>query len=300
MKQAVGNFNRKSSISGRFNGVLAILYVLSILFTIPGIYFFSEHSTYQESRTELSLLVDLLKAVRKDVAEDIRPGLIEKDFFYLPAMSGLATTARIGKQFAKLNPNYYVKIASDNPINPINAPEPFEQAVLQKYREGNIRENLIETGSIRGKHYLFAIAPTESKPKCLKCHGNPAKAPLEVVSQYGTNSGYNYKLNDVVGINLVGVPIKDINAIVLQRSLIGVGILTLFFTVVFVTFNVLLRKIVIRPIIDLSNKAVAVSQGDIEQPIQQSPRNDEISVLANAFELMRRSVVVMLSDSGKD
>jgi len=47
------------------------------------------------------------------------------------------------------------------------------------------------------------------------------------------------------------------------------------------------------PIIDITEAAKAVSRGDIEKTMI-TERNDEIGDLSKAFELMRRSLLVLM------
>ncbi|MEZ5601107.1 MAG: DUF3365 domain-containing protein [Candidatus Competibacteraceae bacterium] len=76
---------------------------------------------------------------------------------------------------------------------------------------------------------MFRSSQRSKAGECMSCHGDPGKAPLPVTSKYGTASGYNYKPNSIVGTIGVGVPLADINALVMQRGLVAAGIITVIF-----------------------------------------------------------------------
>ena len=126
-----------------------------------------------------------------------------------------------------------------------------------------------------------------SQESCLQCHGVPEKAPREVVEQYGTNSGYGYTIGQVVGANFVAVPLTNINSLILKRSLVAFGLLTLLFSGIFILMDRLVQRFVLKPVI---NMARSVSEGLLEEEVSVG-REDEIGELAHAVELMRRSLV---------
>jgi HAMP domain-containing protein len=97
----------------------------------------------------------------------------------------------------------------------------------------------------------------------------------------------------VVGVNLVGVPLGNVNALAMERSLAVVGLLTGLFGVLMFTMQFSVRRNIIRPLVEIASSAQAVSQGDMGRRIETN-RNDEIGELARAFELMRRSLQSMM------
>lgn len=68
------------------------------------------------------------------------------------------------------------------------------------------------------------------------------------------------------------------------------GMLTLVFVLVGVTLNLMLWRLVIRPVTRLSALADRVSLGEMDAPEFQAPSKDEIGTLAESFSRMRRSL----------
>ena len=120
-----------------------------------------------------------------------------------------------------------------------------------------------------------------------------------MTSEYGRSSGYNYKVGDVVGLELVGVPIADIDALALKRSSIAVGLLTLLFTLIFVAINLLVRRYLISPLLEITETAQAIAKGRLDQPLTMD-RNDEIGDLARSVELLRRSFAQLMKRMRKN
>jgi protein-histidine pros-kinase len=62
---------------------------------------------------------------------------------------------------------------------------------------------------------LYLCAPIRvDDASCLTCHSTAETAPLEIVKIYGTANGFGWKLNDVVGAQIVSIPAKltDVSA----------------------------------------------------------------------------------------
>jgi len=52
----------------------------------------------------------------------------------------------------------------------------------------------------------------------MRCHGAAASAPEAITTAYGTDSGFNWKVGDIVGASIVGVPLASVNQLVFKRS----------------------------------------------------------------------------------
>jgi methyl-accepting chemotaxis protein len=284
----------RQSLSKKFNLSLVIVYLCSILVTAPAIYFVTKDQVYSQAQKDLVLLVDVVKSIQDYVATDLRPHFMKEKIFYSPSFSGIVATARIAKYLKQRQPQYYIRNASDNPLNTDNRVRGLELALLEQFRNDRTLTSLNEEGEIDGQNYLVSSAPKISKKGCLRCHGDPAQAPVDVTGSYGSETGYGYQSGEVVGVSVVGVPLDDIQALTIERSLIIIGGITILFALLFIVVNSMVRRLILEPISDITEVAKAVSQGDLNREVGFSKRNDEIAELAMAFELMRRSLITAI------
>jgi methyl-accepting chemotaxis protein len=276
------------SIARRFNISLALLYFLSIVVSAPAIYYFTHTEVFSQANSELRLLGDLVKSIKGYIGKDMRPWFVQNKQFHSAGFSGIVAVSRVAENLKEIQGRYAIRNVSDNPLNPANSPEPLEQQLLREFRDDRSVQYLETQGELGGQLMLINSAPIVSQPGCLQCHGEPAKVHPEITGQYGRTSGYNYKDGDVVGLELVGVPIADVNALAMERSLVAVGLLTLMFGLIFVTINLLVRRNLISPILEITDAAQAVAKGDLDRTLDIQ-RNDEIGDLARSVELLRRS-----------
>jgi len=86
------------------------------------------------------------------------------------------------------------------------------------------------------------------------------------VKAYGTSGGYGWKLNEIIGAQLVAVPMAV--PVAMAKSAFHTLLTTLVavFVVTLLILNVLLSVFVIRPLKLLARTADRVSTGDLEAP----------------------------------
>lgn len=298
MATAPSMTTRTGSVARRFNVSLLLLYFLSIIISAPAIYYFTRTEVFAQANSELRLLGDLVKAIKGYIAKDMRPWFVQNKQFHSAGFSGIVAVSRVAQNLKELQGRYAIRNVSDNPLNPANSPEPLEQDLLLEFRGDPGLKDLQKQGELGGQLMLVSSAPIVSQPGCLQCHGEPEKVHPEITGQYGKTSGYNYKDGEIVGLELMGVPIADVNALAMERTLVAVGMLTVMFGLIFVTINILVRRNLISPILEITNAAHAVVKGDLDRALDIQ-RNDEIGDLARSVELLRRSFAQVMKRFNK-
>lgn len=278
----------RGSVVKRFNLVLIGVYLLAILIAGPSIYFVTHDQVHAQAQKELSMLVDMVKSIQDFVAKDLRPYFMERGLFYSPGFSGIVASSHVAEHFKKAQPNYYIKNASDNPLNPANTTQPLEVELLNRFRMNRALTHWVQEGQLNGKTLLISSAPKVSKQECLKCHGARTEVPEEIRAQFPGLEGYNYQIDQVVGVSVVGVPIDDVQALALQRATIVLGVLTVLFGIVLVAVNLLVRGYLLTPILKITEAAHEISHGKLGTRVEME-RNDEIGDLSRSVELVRRS-----------
>ncbi|MEY3252151.1 MAG: hypothetical protein RL227_1124 [Pseudomonadota bacterium] len=130
-----------------------------------------------------------------------------------------------------------------------------------------------------------------TNPACLQCHSSVEAAPKTMIEKHGTANGFGWQPNEVVGTQVVSVPMElplkraSDNFKLLISALNGV------FVVVGIVLNHMIWLVVVRPVTQLSELADRVSQGDLNAPEFASEGKDEIAVPADSSSRMRASGV---------
>jgi len=125
---------------------------------------------------------------------------------------------------------------------------------------------------------------------CLDCHSTPAAAPATMIDLYGKSNGFGWQLGDVIGAQIVSVPMSVALGRANQSLLGFMAALVALFGVTLVVLNVLLHYVILKPIQRITQLAGDVAAGKSDVPEFPVKGKDEIASLARSFNLMHRSV----------
>lgn len=279
-------------LRGKFN--LVMVSVFTVAFAVIGaISYTILHSNARDDvLVRAGLMMGGALAVRGYTVGEIRPLLkaqMAHEFLPQSVPAYAATTA-----FSKLresHPEYTYKEATLNPTNPIDRAVDWEADIIQEFRNFPDHTELVgERDTPSGKSLYLARPIQITNPACLSCHSEPGAAPQTMLAKYGSNNGFGWQLNEVVGAQIVSVPMSVPVQQANRAFLIFMGTLALVFIVAIITLNLMLRRIVITPITRMAILADKLSKGDMDSPEFKTGSKDEIAMLALAFTRMRRSM----------
>ena len=143
-----------------------------------------------------------------------------------------------------------------------------------------------------GRSFYIARPIQIKNEACLACHSTVDAAPKTLVDRYGPANGFGWRLNEVIGAQIVSVPTDVPIARANKAFRTFMVSLTVVFAVIFVVLNLMLWYTVIRPVTRLSRLSDQVSQGEnMEAPDFEVKTRDEIGVLTQSFNRMKKSLV---------
>jgi HAMP domain-containing protein len=276
----------------KFN--LVLLAVFALGFIVSGVISWNllQRNARDEVVRNAELLMEAALAVRGYTVAQVKPHLDEKlaEVFLPQTVPAYAATETLN-QVRKKYPDYSYKEATLNPTNPRNRAVEWETDIVNAFRNRAELKELTGERSTPTGPALYVARPIQiSNPACLACHSVPDAAPATLVKLYGRNNGFGWQHNEIIGAQVVSVPmalpIENANRafVAFMLSLAAV------FVAVFVALNMMLSWIIVRPIARMSAAADKVSVGDFSIPEFSEQGKDEISVLASSFNRMRRSL----------
>ncbi len=131
--------------------------------------------------------------------------LLDKEFHpqSVPAFAATEIFTYLREKF----PEYFYKEATLNPTNPRDRSTDWETDVVNQFR-GNLKltEFQKERESATGLSLVLARPIKVGNVSCLTCHSTPDKAPPEMIKLYGTANGFGWQLDDIIGAQIVSVP----------------------------------------------------------------------------------------------
>ena len=156
------------------------------------------------------VVLEAALSMRGYTTSQISPLLYHDSEKFHPQTVPAYAATEVMNQFRKKYSDYSYKDAVLNPLNPRNRAVGWEAEIVGSFR-GNPRQG--EISGVRDTPNgpsLFLARPSQVPSKdCLGCHDNPEQSPPAMVRIYGTASGYGWKLNEIVGAQIVSVPMAQ-------------------------------------------------------------------------------------------
>jgi len=240
------------------------------------------------------LVMESALAARAYTSTQVGPLLqTQMKYKFLPQSVPAYSANEIFDVVRKTFPEYAYKEAVLNPTNPRNRANDWEADIVNQFRNASDRPEMVgERDTPSGKSFYIARPMQIKAEACLYCHSTVDAAPKTLVDKYGPANGFGWKLNEVIGAQIVSVPTEVPIARANAAFRTFMASLTVVFAFIFVALNLMLWYLVIRPVTRLSKFADQVSQGDnMEAPDFEVTSGDEIGVLTQSFNRMKKSLV---------
>ena len=282
-------------LRSKFNIVLILVFAAGI-----GVSAWVSHQLLQRNAKDevlrnAGLMMEAALAIRGYTVSQVKPRIehhLAEEF--LPQSVPAYAAAETFKTLRKKYPDFSYKEATLNPTNPSNRAVEWETDIVNYFR--NASTTASAGGELSGERdtpagrMLYIARPIQIKdPACLACHSVPAAAPASMIKLYGESNGFGWKHQEIVGAQVVSVPmtlpIKNAD----KAFVTFMGSLAAIFVVTFIVLNIMMSVMIIRPIARMSSSADKISQGDFNVP-EFGKGKDEIATLGTSFNRMRRSL----------
>jgi protein-histidine pros-kinase len=233
----------------QFNLVLLAVFALGLGATGYIAYDQLHRNAREEVARNAGLILEAALSMRGYTIAQIDPLLHHDAKTFHPQTVPAYAATEVMNQLRKRYSDFSYKDAALNPINPRNRAVGWEAEIVGSFR-GNPGQ-----GEIRGVRYtadgpsLYIARPSQIRSEaCLACHTTPEQAPPAMVRIYGKAGGYGWKVDEIVGAQIVSVPmalpIRNANRafVILMVSLITV------FAALFIVLNIMISMLIVRPI----------------------------------------------------
>jgi hypothetical protein len=217
--------------------VAAIVIELFAVVSTP----FLESVARTEVLQKARIMMEAAAGIRTYTSNEIAPLLNAKrdgDKFHpqtVPAYAASKNFALLASKFA----DYAYREVALNPSNLSNRAIDWEADIINDFRRNPQKRELITERETHNGRVLNLSHPIVSSEPCLSCHGAADKAPRSMIAAYGTQNGFGWGLNEVVGAQIVSVPM----AVALEHSArtrnLFIGVLAGVFLLLIGLFNVL-------------------------------------------------------------
>jgi len=276
----------------KFNLVLITAFLVGLAVASFLTWQITTEDAKRQMLNEASLIMRSGTAVRGYTSKEINPLISDQMAVrFLPHSVPSWSAQTVLRDLQKDFPDYSYKEAALNPTNPSDRATNWESDVINAFkRDPKLAEFVGVRDTPTGQFLTFARPFRLADKNCLACHSTPAAAPPTMVDLYGNGNGFGWTLGDVIGAQIVSVPMS----VALDRanhSLFAfMAALSAVFLITLIVLNVLLHFFILKPIQRITGLARDVSAGKTDVPEYPVKGKDEIASLGRSFNLMHRSL----------
>jgi HAMP domain-containing protein len=243
---------------------------------------------------QASILMATMNSIRNYTSTQINPELsarLETEQIFLP-QTVPAYSAREVFEHLRSEEQYnqfFYKEATLNPTNVRDRADQFETEIVQSFKNSQIEQ---QQGfrSIPGGEIFYIARPLKiEKESCLRCHSVANEAPASLVASYGSDNGFGWKLNEIVGAQIISVPSSQVLEAAQKLRYLVIGKVVIFLLLASVLLNLFLKFTITDPLKKMSHASKQLSTGNMEIEFEQKT-NDEIGILAASLNRLKVSL----------
>ncbi len=284
-------------LATKFNLVLIV--VLLAGFGVTGFFSYTilQKNAQAEIRDRAGIMMEAALAMRSYTVAEVRPLLdVQIKRKFLPQTVPAYAATQTFNKLREKHPEYHYKEATLNPTNPRDRAVEWENDIIQEFRNNENRGDIVGIRNTPAGQSLYFARPIKiTNPACLACHSTPDAAPASMIELYGDANGFGWQLNEVVGAQVVSVPMSVPIKHAEDAFKTFMGTLAGVFVFIILVLNVMLRSVVSKPVTRMAVIADQVSKGKMDAPEFEEGGKNEIAVLGASFNRMRRSLEKAMS-----
>ncbi|MEE9266540.1 MAG: DUF3365 domain-containing protein [Gammaproteobacteria bacterium] len=279
-------------LKAKFNAVILAIFTVGLLVTGYLSNAILNANAHKDAVERATLVMEAATAMQAYTQAEVAPLLVpHMGEEFLPQSVAAYAAIQALNGMGGDDSDYIYKAAVLDPTNSRDKAFEWEADVVEEFRaEPGTRRIVGVRPTTRGDSLYLARPITITDNACLACHGDPANAPKTLLAKYGPANGFGWKLNEIIGAQIVSVPLSGALEEARLAFVVFMGLLLVMFATFIIVLNAMLKSVVIRPVTTMSEIADQVSKGDLEVPAFDVSGKDEVATLAGSFNRMRRSV----------
>lgn len=171
----------------------------------------------REAREKASLILSQVGAVQGYVRITLRPAMyriLPENQFVLEAMSTSYITRFIMSDLNLAKEAFTYRRVGVGARNPDYEARPLERELIRRFEADPKLVHVEEFVELDGARHFVTAQPQRFEAACLHCHGDPDKAPRELIERYGDKRGFGRRVGQLAGIDMVSLKVeRDVGGI---------------------------------------------------------------------------------------
>ena len=281
----------------KFNLIVVALVAIGLAIVSWVAHSFLIENARAQVMQQAELMMQSASSTRDYTTEELEPLLVttpamEQRFLpqIVPAYGATVTFDRMRRRF----PDYMYKEATLNPTNLKDRAVDWETDIIEAFRNKPAMKEFVGERETATGPSLYLAHPIVADASCLQCHSVPSAAPRVMIEKYGSTNGFGWNLNEIIGAQIVSVPMAVPVQIATMAFKTLMWSLVATFTAILLAIDLVLYFLIILPMSKLSAVADRVSLGQLDQAELPVRGKDEMAQLTASFNRLVVTVVKAL------
>jgi protein-histidine pros-kinase len=280
----------------KFNLILLVVFGIGglIISELARSYLLS--NAQDDAQAQAQLMLASAISVRDYVSDRVSPLLVQTPLYqsrFLPESIPFFAANATFNYLRKSYPDYTYKETALNPSNPEDRATDWETDLIHDLRDTGQKERSGVRPTNSGSS-LYIARPIWAQQECLSCHGMPSSAPKTIIAQYGSANGFGWQQGEIIGAQIVSVPMSVPVAQAKRAWLQLLLFLISMMVLAILALDAAVYWFVLRPLKLVSDTADRVSRGEKSVTPVRVRSKDEIATVASSFNRMQVSLAKAL------
>lgn len=296
---------RRLTIASQFTLLLSLIFIGGIALGGLVLSQVLEQKASQEMSDRGQIVMQMVNAVSSYTTHNVAPliaqvGDPQTDFIpeTIPSLAAKKVFNTLKQDWKYKDFTY--KAATLNPTNLADGADRFEAKLIEQFSSDRSIKTLSGFRNSTQRLFYSAQPLVVTDTSCLKCHSSPSIAPKSHIELYGTQNGYGWKLNQIVGTRMIYIPASDVFFNARKALFVFINVFIGIFALALISINYLLKWRVIQPLKPMANLAQIISLDTVSAAEVRAlerdglskiaTRTDELGQLGRVFQKMVRQV----------
>jgi protein-histidine pros-kinase len=278
----------------KFNLVLVVVFGLGMFLISHYAYDFLMRGARDQVLQQAELMEASASATKEYTVNKVSPILEHTPQHNSDFLAQTIPFSAVNVTFKYLRSSYSDYVLREAVLNPTNLDDraaDWEADLIHFFRDHPDQRRQVGERDTPTGPVLWVAYAVVAEPGCLQCHSRPSVASRAMIKHYGPDHGFGWNANEVVGAQIVSVPMSVPIAMAnkgFRDLLVGLGAI---FLLTIVLIDVAMYLIVIRPLRRVSKNADIISKGEVDLPPLEIKGKDEIAEVTASFNRMHTSLV---------
>jgi len=227
---------------------------LAVIMAVMGVFFITllqmhlRQNLEQEVRGKALLILSNVDTLQHSVQTGPSPAMSggqPQVACELEAMSSSSISRAVMDSVGKDLKQFRFRRVAESARNPDFEADPLERRLLARFREDPSLASAEYFHKGEGGETFILAQPVVLKASCLRCHGDPAVAPREILEKYGPERGFRRKEGELVGAHVVSLPVEGGLSRIRGATLAFVSMFSVGALLLFGAINIYFNRLVV-------------------------------------------------------